>query len=58
MGDITISLFAKECPKTIENFSTHSKNGYYNSTVFHRVIKDFMIQCGDPLGWLRSSVIL
>ncbi len=50
MGDLTFVLFPKECPKTIENFVTHSKNGYYNGTVFHRVIKNFMVQGGDPLG--------
>ncbi|XP_048581177.1 peptidylprolyl isomerase domain and WD repeat-containing protein 1 isoform X3 [Nematostella vectensis] len=50
MGDLTIKLFSKECPRTIENFITHSKNGYYNSNIFHRVIKQFMIQTGDPQG--------
>ena len=49
-GDIKIKLFAQECPKTIENFTTHSKNGYYNGVIFHRVIKGFMIQTGDPEG--------
>ena len=38
------------CPKTVENFCVHSRNGYYNGHVFHRVIKGFMIQTGDPLG--------
>jgi len=50
MGDITIELFPDECPKSVENFISHSRDGYYNNTLFHRVIKDFMIQCGDPLG--------
>lgn len=50
MGDITIKLFADECPRTVENFSVHSRNGYYNGILFHRVIKKFMIQTGDPLG--------
>ena len=50
MGDIKIKLFPKEAPKTVENFTTHAKNGYYNSLIFHRVIKDFMIQGGDPTG--------
>eukprot|EP00457_Paulinella_chromatophora_P004165 gb/GEZN01004175.1/.p1 GENE.gb/GEZN01004175.1/~~gb/GEZN01004175.1/.p1 ORF type:complete len:661 (+),score=78.16 gb/GEZN01004175.1/:19-2001(+) len=49
-GDITLELFPRECPKTVENFTTHAKNGYYNNTVFHRVIKEFMIQGGDPKG--------
>ncbi|MBR2043897.1 MAG: peptidylprolyl isomerase [Clostridia bacterium] len=50
MGDITILLFPEEAPKTVENFITHAKNGYYNGIIFHRVIKDFMIQGGDPTG--------
>ena len=50
MGDIKIKLFPKEAPKTVENFTTHAKEGYYNGLVFHRVIKDFMIQGGDPTG--------
>ncbi|XP_071952019.1 peptidylprolyl isomerase domain and WD repeat-containing protein 1-like [Antedon mediterranea] len=50
MGDVVINLFPKECPKTIENFCVHSKNGYYNGHFFHRVIKGFMVQTGDPLG--------
>ena len=48
MGDIEIKLFPEKAPKTCENFITHSKSGYYNGIVFHRVIKDFMIQGGDP----------
>ncbi len=50
MGDIKIKLFPDKTPKTVENFITHAKNGYYNGLKFHRVIKDFMIQGGDPLG--------
>ena len=50
MGDIKIKLFKEETPKTFENFVTHAKNGYYNGLIFHRVIKDFMIQGGDPMG--------
>ena len=48
MGDISIRLFPELAPKTVENFTTHAKNGYYDGIVFHRVIKDFMIQGGDP----------
>ena len=48
--DIHIKLFPDETPKTTENFTTHSRNGYYNGVIFHRVIKSFMIQTGDPLG--------
>ena len=50
MGDISLRLFADKAPKTCENFTTHAKNGYYDGLIFHRVIKDFMIQGGDPTG--------
>lgn len=49
-GDITLKLFPDECPRTIENFTTHARNGYYDNVIFHRVIKGFMLQTGDPLG--------
>lgn len=50
MGDIHMKLYPEECPKTVENFTTHCRNEYYNNLIFHRVIKGFMIQTGDPLG--------
>ena len=50
MGDIHFKLFAAECPRTVENFVVHSQNGYYNDVIFHRVIKGFMLQTGDPEG--------
>ncbi|KFM27726.1 Peptidylprolyl isomerase domain and WD repeat-containing protein 1 [Auxenochlorella protothecoides] len=43
-------LFPDECPRTVENFTTHARNGYYDGVLFHRVIKGFMLQTGDPLG--------
>ncbi len=49
-GDIRMKLFKEECPRTVENFTTHAKNGYYDDVIFHRVIKGFMLQTGDPLG--------
>jgi peptidylprolyl isomerase len=49
-GTMVIELRADLAPKAVENFLTHSKNGYYNGLIFHRVIKDFMIQGGDPTG--------
>jgi len=49
-GDITISFNAKETPITVNNFVTLSKKGFYNNTIFHRVIRGFMIQGGDPKG--------
>lgn len=48
MGDIKILFFPDAAPKTVENFTTHARNGYYDGIVFHRVINDFMIQGGDP----------
>ncbi|TMU84556.1 peptidylprolyl isomerase [Bacillus sp. BHET2] len=50
MGTIKIKLFPEQAPKTVENFITHSEKGYYDGLKFHRVIKDFMIQGGDPNG--------
>ena len=49
-GEIKIRLFPEQAPKAVENFVTHAKNGYYDGLIFHRVIKDFMIQGGDPDG--------
>lgn len=48
LGNITIGLFDTDAPETVKNFLKLSKEGFYNSTKFHRVIKDFMIQGGDP----------
>lgn len=50
LGDFKLELFPEIAPKTVENFVTHAKNGYYNGVIFHRVIEDFMIQGGDPTG--------
>ena len=50
MGTIEIELFAKETPKTVENFVGLANKGYYNGVIFHRVIDGFMIQGGDPNG--------
>lgn len=49
-GAISFVLFPEYAPKAVENFVTHSENGYYNGISFHRVIKGFMIQGGDPNG--------
>lgn len=49
-GDIYMKFFPEIAPKAVENFVTHSKNGYYNGLTFHRVINEFMIQGGDPKG--------
>lgn len=50
MGVMKFRLFPEAAPKAVENFTTHAANGYYNDLIFHRVIKDFMIQGGDPQG--------
>jgi peptidyl-prolyl cis-trans isomerase B (cyclophilin B) len=50
MGDIAIELDADKAPKTVTNFVTLAKSGYYNGLTFHRVIPRFMIQAGDPSG--------
>ena len=54
-GDIKIILFPDAAPKTVESFVSHSKDGYYNNVVFHRVINDFMIQGGDPTATGRGG---
>ena len=54
-GKIEIELLPKIAPKACENFITHIKNGYYNGLIFHRIIKRFMIQGGDPTGTGRGG---
>jgi len=55
VGKIELKMFDKAAPKTVENFTTHVKNGYYNGLIFHRVIQGFMIQGGDPTGTGRGG---
>jgi peptidylprolyl isomerase domain and WD repeat-containing protein 1 len=50
LGDITLELFPEAAPKTVENFVGLTEKGYYDGIIFHRVIRDFMIQWGDPTG--------
>lgn len=50
MGDIKVLLFPEIAPKAVENFVTHSRNGYYDNLTFHRVIDSYIIQGGDPKG--------
>ncbi len=50
MGDIYADLYQAEVPKTVENFVTLAKKGFYDGIIFHRVIPGFMIQTGDPTG--------
>ncbi|MFA6410827.1 MAG: peptidylprolyl isomerase [Candidatus Buchananbacteria bacterium] len=49
LGDITIEFYTQDAPKTVANFIKLAGSGFYDNTKFHRVIKDFMIQGGDPL---------
>ena len=54
-GDITLKLMPQAAPKACENFIGLVKKGYYNGIIFHRVIKGFMIQGGDPTGTGRGG---
>ena len=49
-GAIDLELFDEDAPKTVENFRKLAADGFYDGVIFHRVIKDFMIQGGDPTG--------
>ncbi|CZT22339.1 probable Peptidyl-prolyl cis-trans isomerase-like 1 [Ramularia collo-cygni] len=55
MGAIVVELYWDHAPKSCDNFKTLASRGYYNGTVFHRIIKDFMIQGGDPTGTGRGG---
>jgi peptidyl-prolyl cis-trans isomerase B (cyclophilin B) len=54
-GAIVVDLFPQDAPKTVNNFVFLAKEGFYDGTVFHRVINDFMIQGGDPTGTGRGG---
>jgi peptidyl-prolyl cis-trans isomerase B (cyclophilin B) len=54
-GQIVCELFAKDAPKTVNNFVFLAREKFYDGTVFHRVIADFMIQGGDPTGTGRGG---
>ena len=54
-GKIVVDLFAKDAPVTVNNFVFLADEGFYNGTIFHRVIPDFMIQGGDPQGTGRGG---
>jgi cyclophilin family peptidyl-prolyl cis-trans isomerase len=49
-GDIAVELYDDDAPKTVENFLSLARKGFYDGVIFHRVIPDFMIQGGDPTG--------
>ena len=54
-GDITIELFDEDAPKTVQNFRDLAEKGFYDGLMFHRIIKDFMIQGGCPEGTGRGG---
>ncbi len=54
-GDITIELFEKEAPRTVKNFLSYASEGFFNNLIFHRVIKDFMIQGGGMDSEMRQK---
>src|SRR6201993_2842543 len=54
-GEIVCELFAKDAPKTVNNFVFLAREKYYDGTMFHRVIPNFMIQGGDPTGTGRGG---
>ncbi|MED6153226.1 cytochrome P450 monooxygenase 57, partial [Stylosanthes scabra] len=49
-GPLDIELWPKEAPKAVRNFVQLCMEGYYDNTIFHRIIKDFLVQGGDPTG--------
>lgn len=55
MGSFVVELYYKHAPRTVQNFLELSKKGYYDGTIFHRIIHDFMIQGGDPTGTGRGG---
>ena len=55
MGTILIELYTDHAPRTCENFAKLAQRGYYDHTIFHRIIRDFMIQGGDPTGTGRGG---
>jgi peptidyl-prolyl cis-trans isomerase A (cyclophilin A) len=55
LGNIEIELYSQDAPRTVENFVTLTKKGFYDGIIFHRVIPNFMIQTGDPEGTGRGG---
>lgn len=55
-GPLDIELWPKEAPKAVRNFVQLCLEGYYDNTIFHRIIKSFLIQGGDPTGTGKGSI--
>ncbi|KAM0273903.1 hypothetical protein ACHAQH_008139 [Verticillium albo-atrum] len=55
MGTILLELYTSHAPKTCTNFATLAKRGYYDNTIIHRIIPNFMVQAGDPTGTGRGG---
>ena len=55
MGNLVVELYWNEAPNACRNFAELARRGYYNSTKFHRVVKDFIVQGGDPTGTGRGG---
>lgn len=55
MGSFTVELYPSFAPKTCKNFEELARRGYYDGTILHRIIPDFMVQCGDPTGTGRGG---
>ena len=56
-GDMVISFWPEVAPKTVENFKTLAKKGFYDGTAFHRIVQNFMIQGGDPLSKTDDGMV-
>jgi peptidyl-prolyl cis-trans isomerase-like 1 len=50
MGPLTAELYWDHAPRTCKNFAELARRGYYNGTIFHRIVPDFIVQGGDPTG--------
>src|SRR5215217_6636921 len=55
LGEMTAELYPKDAPNTVNNFVFLAKEGFYNGVIFHRIIKEFMVQTGDPTGTGRGG---
>jgi len=55
LGDMSAELYSKDAPNTVNNFVFLAKQGFYDGVIFHRVIKEFMVQTGDPTGTGRGG---